>query len=83
MNYTYTVIIPHKSIPELLKRCLDSLPERDDLQVTSLQIIHLEDMSTNFSHNKTREKMLFQNRQKARSLKVILEFMKANENNGV
>ena len=29
----YTVIIPHKNIPELLQRCLDSIPERDDIQV--------------------------------------------------
>lgn len=32
-TYNYTVIIPHKNIPELLQRCLDSLPQRDDLQV--------------------------------------------------
>lgn len=31
--YNYTVIIPHKNIPNLLQRCLDSLPQRDDLQV--------------------------------------------------
>lgn len=32
-KYNYTVIIPHKNIPDLLQRCLDSLPQRDDLQV--------------------------------------------------
>ena len=32
-KYNFTVIIPHKNIPDLLQRCLDSLPERDDLQV--------------------------------------------------
>ncbi len=32
-KYNYTVIIPHKNIPNLLQRCLDSLPVRDDLQV--------------------------------------------------
>lgn len=31
--FNYTVIIPHKNIPDLLQRCLDSLPQRDDLQV--------------------------------------------------
>jgi glycosyltransferase involved in cell wall biosynthesis len=30
---TYSFIIPHKNCPELLQRCVDSIPERDDLQV--------------------------------------------------
>lgn len=29
----YSIIIPHKNIPDLLQRCLDSIPERDDVQV--------------------------------------------------
>lgn len=29
----YTIIIPHKNIPDLLQRCLDSIPQREDLQV--------------------------------------------------
>lgn len=29
----YSVIIPHYNIPDLLMRCLDSIPERDDIQV--------------------------------------------------
>lgn len=29
----YTIIIPHKDIPELLQRCLDSIPQRTDVQV--------------------------------------------------
>ncbi|MDR2424935.1 MAG: glycosyltransferase [Prevotellaceae bacterium] len=29
----YTIIIPHKNIPDLLQRCLDSIPERDDIQI--------------------------------------------------
>ena len=33
MNYLYSIIIPHKNSPELLSRCLDSIPNRDDLQV--------------------------------------------------
>lgn len=32
-QYNYSIIIPHKNIPHLLKRCLDSLPVRDDLQI--------------------------------------------------
>ncbi len=29
----YSVIIPHKNIPKLLQRCLDSIPQREDLEV--------------------------------------------------
>lgn len=29
----YSVIIPHKCCPELLQRCLDSIPAREDIQV--------------------------------------------------
>lgn len=29
----YSFIIPHKNCPELLERCVDSIPERDDVQV--------------------------------------------------
>lgn len=33
MSYKYTFIIPHKNIPQLLKRCLDSIPRREDIQI--------------------------------------------------
>ena len=33
MKYNYSIIIPHKNIPKLLQRCLDSIPQRDDVQV--------------------------------------------------
>ena len=29
----YSIIIPHKNIPELLQRCLDSIPRREDIQI--------------------------------------------------
>lgn len=29
----YTIIIPHYNIPHLLSRCINSIPERDDIQV--------------------------------------------------
>lgn len=29
----YSFIIPHKNCPDLLQRCVDSIPERDDVQV--------------------------------------------------
>lgn len=31
--YNFSLIIPHKDSPELLQRCLDSVPVREDLQV--------------------------------------------------
>lgn len=33
MGYNYSIIIPHYRIPKLLRRCLWSVPKRDDLQV--------------------------------------------------
>ena len=29
----YSIIIPHKDSPELLNRCLDSIPKREDIQI--------------------------------------------------
>lgn len=29
----YSIIIPHKNIPDLLQRCLDSIPHREDLEI--------------------------------------------------
>jgi len=29
----YSIIIPHKNIPKLLRRCLDSIPRRKDVQI--------------------------------------------------
>jgi glycosyltransferase involved in cell wall biosynthesis len=31
--YNYSFIIPHKNCPDLLQRCVDSIPDRDDVQV--------------------------------------------------
>ena len=31
--YNYTIIIPHKNCPDLLQRALDSIPEKEDIQV--------------------------------------------------
>ena len=31
--FSYTIIIPHKNCPDLLKRCVDSIPVRDDVQI--------------------------------------------------
>jgi len=33
MEPQYSIIIPHKNIPKLLQRCLDSIPQRDDLEI--------------------------------------------------
>lgn len=32
-KYNFTFIIPHKNIPEMLKRCVFSIPRRDDVQI--------------------------------------------------
>lgn len=32
-QYNYTVIIPHKNRQQLLKRCLDSIPRRENVQI--------------------------------------------------
>ena len=29
----YSIIIPHKNTPELLRRCIKSIPQRDDLEI--------------------------------------------------
>ena len=44
-----------------------------------LQITHLEDIATKASHENVRKRMVFQNKQKIKSLKAILDFM---DNNG-
>lgn len=33
LSINYSIIIPHKNIPELLQKCLDSMPKRDDVQI--------------------------------------------------
>lgn len=44
--YTYTFIIPHKNLPHLLQRCLDSIPRREDIQ-----IVIVDDNSTEANVN--------------------------------
>ena len=33
MNISFSIIIPHKNCPELLERCLKSIPKREDLEI--------------------------------------------------
>lgn len=33
MSINYTVIIPHKDTPDLLDRCVQSIPQREDIQI--------------------------------------------------
>ena len=30
---SYSIIIPHKNTPSLLQRCLDSIPQRSDIEI--------------------------------------------------
>ncbi|MDR2836302.1 MAG: glycosyltransferase [Bacteroidales bacterium] len=55
----YTIIIPHKNIPDLLCRCLDSIPIRDDVQIivvddnseiTECNGINLTDLPQKYSY---------------------------------
>lgn len=32
-KYNFSFIIPHKNLPELLRRCVSSIPKRDDVQI--------------------------------------------------
>lgn len=32
-KYNFSIIIPHKNIPELLRRCVSSIPKRDDTEI--------------------------------------------------
>lgn len=43
----YSIIIPHKNIPELLFRCIQSIPQRHDTE-----IIIIDDNSTDINKNK-------------------------------
>ena len=37
MSLTFSIIIPHYVIPDLLMRCLKSLPVSEDIQYSSVQ----------------------------------------------
>ena len=41
-NYLYSIVIPHYNSPTLLQRMLDSIPQREDIQ-----IIVIDDCSSN------------------------------------
>ena len=56
-EYRYSVIIPHKNCPELLERCLKSIPNRLDVQ-----IIVVDDNSDNIERvNEVKEKLIVPN----------------------
>lgn len=48
-NINYTFIIPHYNIPDLLVRCIESIPNREDIQ-----IVVVDDCSPNFTHLKNK-----------------------------
>lgn len=57
MKYNYSIIIPHYNIPLLLKRCLNSIPIRNDLQIIVIDdnsapqyIPILEQLEKDFPH---------------------------------
>lgn len=80
----YSIIIPHKNIPHLLQRCLDSIPQRKDVQ-----IIIIDDDSSpeivDFVHfpgqNRTDVEVVLQRRRKEQAMPVIAD-LKRLEGNG-
>ena len=73
-DITYTFIIPHHNCPELLDRCLTSIPQRDDIQV-----IVVDDNSLVDRYKAYREKCELQ-KEKARyeeNIKKDKEFLEA------
>lgn len=57
IDINYSIIIPHKNIPKLLKRCIDSIPIRKDLQVIVVDdcsnqesIEEIKNMSIEYPH---------------------------------
>lgn len=47
--YRFTIIIPHKNIPDLLNRCINSIPKRDDIKVVVVDD-NSDDAIVDFSH---------------------------------
>ena len=41
MTPTFSIIIPHKEIPDLLMRCLRSIPVSDVIQVIVVDVVSL------------------------------------------
>lgn len=53
MNYNYSIIIPHYNNPQLLSRCLDSIPNREDVQV-----VVVDDCSSDEKQTEIREVLI-------------------------
>lgn len=51
----YSIIIPHKNIPDLLRRCLDSIPQRPDIQIIVVDDNSCSD-KVDFAHFPGRER---------------------------
>lgn len=50
-TYLYSFIIPHRNSPELLNRCLDSIPQRGDIQIIVIDDNSDEDKKPNVSRS--------------------------------
>lgn len=51
---SYSFIIPHKNSPYLLSRCLESIPERDDVEIIVVDDNSAEDLKPHTERNDTR-----------------------------
>lgn len=51
---TYTIVIPHKNSPEYLNRCVDSIPQRDDLEIIIIDDNSEDDKRPSVKHERAR-----------------------------
>lgn len=64
LTYTYSFIIPHRNSPELLNRCLNSIPQRGDIQIIVIDDNSDEDKKPNVSRSDV--ELIFINSQNSR-----------------
>ena len=51
MKPIYSIIIPYKNCPALLNRCIDSIPQRDDVQIIVVDDNSDDDKKPNIIRN--------------------------------
>lgn len=56
--YNYSFIIPHKNSPSLLQRCVDSIPERNDVQIIVLDDNSDDDKKPSLTRSNTKVVLL-------------------------
>lgn len=54
MNYTYSFIIPHHNTPDLLQRLIDTIPQREDIEIIIVDDNSDDDKKANISRSDVR-----------------------------